>query len=256
MQDGWDDEALWRGLVARNQHALEALIARYAREITYFVRTLLEGIGTAQDVEECVSDLFVAAWKEIGDFDPARGAFRTWLTMRAKYLALDLRRQVQRRQALLVPPPKDPDSRADIPGSGRSSAESDLLAHQMSRADTAESMEGLVERRERQQELRRALEELPELDRLLVYLRYFHLQTTEQIAARTGLTNRAIDTRLWRSRKALRDVLEALEAQARGNTARTRSASVSSGSSGSAAGRTPIPISRGATIRRAAKPRP
>lgn len=215
VHDGWDDEALWRGLVARDHRAMEALIARYSREITYFVRTLLDGIGTAQDVEECVSDLFVAAWKEIGDYDPARGAFRTWLTMRAKYLALDLRRQVQRRQALLAPPQTDADHRDTSPGAGRAGTDGEAVGHHMHGVDAAESMDGLLERRERQAELRQAMEALPELDRLLVYLRYFRLETTEQIAARTGLTNRAIDTRLWRSRKALRDVLEAFAERTR-----------------------------------------
>ncbi|HEV7129614.1 MAG TPA: sigma-70 family RNA polymerase sigma factor [Ktedonobacterales bacterium] len=215
MQDGWDDDALWRGLVARNTRAMEALVSRYSRELTYFVRSLLGGVATAQDVEECVSDVFVVAWKEAGDFDPARGAFRTWLTMRAKYLALDTRRQVQRRQALLIPTPSaanDDHASHDI---GQASAEGDQAEGRPGTLDPAESIDGLLERRERQAELRAALEELPELDRLLVYLRYFRLATTEEIAVRTGLTHRAIDTRLWRSRKQLRDVLEKLEERAR-----------------------------------------
>lgn len=218
-QIDWDDETLWRGLVARDHRAMEALIARYSREITYFVRTLLEGIGTPQDVEECVSDLFVAAWKEIEDFDPNRGAFRTWLTMRAKYLALDLRRQVQRRQALLAPRQERSEG-SEAPELGRARADGESTSGPADCADLAESVDGLLERRERQAELRTALAELPELDRLLVYLRYFRLETTDQIAARTGLTNRAIDTRLWRSRKALRDVLEALETRAQAPAAR------------------------------------
>jgi RNA polymerase sigma-70 factor (ECF subfamily) len=69
-------------------------------------------------------------------------------------------------------------------------------------------MEGLLEQRERREELRLALESLPELDRLLVYMRYFKLASTEDICKKTGLTRHAIDTRLWRARKALRDALE------------------------------------------------
>jgi RNA polymerase sigma-70 factor (ECF subfamily) len=68
-------------------------------------------------------------------------------------------------------------------------------------------MEGEIERRERREELGKALEALPTLDRRLVYLRYFRLASTEEIAQATGLTRQAIDTRLWRARKALRDAL-------------------------------------------------
>jgi RNA polymerase sigma-70 factor (ECF subfamily) len=208
VQEHWPDDTLWQGLATRDPRALEALILRYSREVAYFVRMVLEGVGTAQDAEECVSDLFIAAWEEIDTFDPARGTLRTWLTMRAKYLALDRRRQLQRRSAHAIP--------LDRPSDGYGSADAHVAseAPQHYLAD-AESLEGLLLRREQQQQLRAALEELPELDRLLVYMRYFRLSTTEEIAARTGLTRRAIDTRLWRTRKVLRDTLEAAEEQAR-----------------------------------------
>jgi RNA polymerase sigma factor (sigma-70 family) len=68
-------------------------------------------------------------------------------------------------------------------------------------------MEGLVEQQERRDELDRALNELNALDRRLVLMRYFQLTPTEQICAETGLTRQAIDTRLWRARKVLRDTL-------------------------------------------------
>jgi RNA polymerase sigma factor (sigma-70 family) len=210
VQNGWADDALLRGLRARNPRALEALIARYSREVAYFVRMVLDGVGTAQDAEECVNDLFITAWEDIEAFDPTRGALRTWLTMRAKYVALDRRRQIQRRQSLaamvssdghlLV---KDRDGRPEMVG--------------LSNLPSEESLEGLLERREQQEQLRRVMEHLPELDRLLVYLRYFRLASTEEIAARTGLTRRAIDTRLWRARKTLREALEALEERAYGH---------------------------------------
>jgi RNA polymerase sigma-70 factor (ECF subfamily) len=203
VHDDPSDEALWRGLTAREPRALETLISRYSREITYFVRVVLDSVGTLQDAEECANDLFIAVWEDIDSFDPARGTLRTWLTMRAKYLALDRRRHIQRRQAITgfsasLTPPRGEDGHAPA----------DSIAHAHAEA---ESLDHLVERRERHAHLRRALEDLPELDRLLVYLRYFRLDPTEEIAARTGLTRRAIDTRLWRARKTLRDAMEAFD---------------------------------------------
>ena len=204
MHDYPGDDALWRGLLAREPRALETLIARYSREVTYFVRVVLDGVGTLQDAEECANDLFIAVWEEIDSFDPLRGTLRTWLTMRAKYLSLDRRRQIQRRQTFtgVTAAAAAPRDRED------GSAPMDVIADM--RAES-ESLDHMLERRERHAYLRRALENLPELDRLLVYLRYFRLEPTEVIAARTGLTRRAIDTRLWRARKTLRDVMEAFD---------------------------------------------
>jgi RNA polymerase sigma factor (sigma-70 family) len=73
---------------------------------------------------------------------------------------------------------------------------------------TDHNMEGILEQRERREELRAALETLPDLDRYLVYMRYFRLASTEEISAKTSLSRHAIDTRLWRARKTLRDALE------------------------------------------------
>src|SRR5579864_3719719 len=98
VRQNWSDDDLAQGLHEHNPEALETLISRYSRELFYFIRLVLDGIGVVQDAEECVNDLFVAVWQEIGSFDPQRGTLRTWLTMRAKYIALDRRRQLCRRQ--------------------------------------------------------------------------------------------------------------------------------------------------------------
>ncbi len=197
MHEEWTDEALYRGLVAREARALEALIRRYSREMSYFIRIVLEGVGTLQDAEECANDLFIAAWREIDSYDPARASLRTWLTMRAKYIALDKRRQVQRRHAGVI------SLDGERKKSSGDSNGSEVPALYLSDS----SMEGLVEQQERREELDRALNELNALDRRLVLMRYFQLTPTEQICAETGLTRQAIDTRLWRARKVLRDTL-------------------------------------------------
>jgi len=125
---------------------------------------------------------------------------RTWITMRAKYIALDRRRQIQRRQAVTMTSLE----KGEYPG-----RDGELHSAELHLARGGETtMEGLVEQRERREELRKALEALSELDRTLVYLRYFHLASTEEICAKTGLSRHAIDTRLWRARKALRDALQ------------------------------------------------
>src|ERR1700730_9556633 len=98
VRHDWSDDDLAQRLYERDPEALETLIARYSREMYYFIRLVLEGVGVSQDAEECVNDLFVAVWQEIKTFDVKRGTLRTWLTMRAKYIALDRRRHLCRRQ--------------------------------------------------------------------------------------------------------------------------------------------------------------
>src|SRR5437899_975011 len=98
VRQDWSDDDLAQRVHEGDQEALETLISRYSREVFYFIRLVLDGVGVVQDAEECVQDLFIAVWQEIDTFDPRRGTLRTWLTMRAKYNALDRRRQLCRRQ--------------------------------------------------------------------------------------------------------------------------------------------------------------
>jgi len=212
VRQSWSDEDLAQRLQQRDPEALETLISRYSREVFYFIRLVLDGVGVAQDAEECVNDLFVAVWQEIGTFDSERGTLRTWLTMRAKYIALDRRRQLCRRQSHLLQPAEENRqwTTSDNGGSRQAQTwggrERDLRATLPPHPDA--SMENLLEQSERREELRLALATLPELDRYLIYQRYFRYASTEELAAKTGLTRHAVDTRLWRARKSLRDALK------------------------------------------------
>src|SRR6266700_6736906 len=212
VRHDWSDDDLALRLLGRDPEALETLISRYSREIFYFIRVVLDGIGVSQDAEECVNDLFVAVLQEIDSFDPLRGTLRTWLTMRAKYIALDRRRQLCRRQAHNMQPAEESrqwissDSGGGRRMTGWGGFDGDnriaLPPHPES------SMENLIEQSERREELRLALATLPELDRYLIYQRYFKFASTGELAAKTGLTRHAVDTRLWRARKSLREALK------------------------------------------------
>jgi RNA polymerase sigma factor (sigma-70 family) len=214
VRQSWSDEDLAKMLQERDLDAFETLISRYSREIYYFVRLVLDGIGVAQDAEECVNDLFITVWQEIDTFDPERGTLRTWLTMRAKYIALDRRRQLCRRQALHVQSADEYRQWSPSEGNGGGSRRkmSGLGGYEDARVTLPPhpeaSMESLLEQSERREELRLALAMLPELDRYLIYQRYYKYASTEELAAKTGLTRHAVDTRLWRARKSLRESLK------------------------------------------------
>lgn len=211
VRPSWSDDDLAQKLRERDPEALETLIFRYSREVFYFIRLVLDGIGVAQDAEECVNDLFVAVWQEIETFDPERGTLRTWLTMRAKYIALDRRRQLCRRQNHNVQSADEIRQWMSSDGSGGRKAfggggyDNDNRTTLPPHPEV--SMEEMLEQSERREELGLALATLPELDRYLIYQRYFKFASTEELAAKTNLSRHAVDTRLWRARKSLREAL-------------------------------------------------
>ena len=59
-------------------------------------------------------------------------------------------------------------------------------------------------RREREETLRKALSALPHGERVLFYRKYYYRQSTAQIARELGMTERAVEGRLYRLKKSLR----------------------------------------------------
>ena len=72
------------------------------------------------------------------------------------------------------------------------------------RTGASPSPEEEVLRRERRETLRRALNALDQRDRLLFYRKYYYCQSTAQIARELGLTERAVEGRLYRIKARLR----------------------------------------------------
>ena len=206
-EDTWlDDQCLIHGLRAHDPLSLEALIEHYSRELFYFACLILAGVGTAQDAEECLNDLFVTVWQGFDSFDPARGSLRTWLMMRTKYVALDCRRKLLRRQHADVSVVVLHEEYS-LAQEHRSLESLQYQQKAYSRLTTA-GVDVLLERQERYEELRRALKQLPMLDQLLIYRRYFQFASIKELAACTGLTKRAVEARLWRARKVLHEALQ------------------------------------------------
>ena len=174
-----------RGIRQRDSHCLELLIARYAAELYALVSHILGGLGTPQDTEEVVGDVFVAVWRAIEQFDAQRGTLAKWMRMRAKYMALDRRRK--RRREIEARVEKDASVFSD------------------------HAVETALDRIERKEVLERALADLSELDRAIVYRRYFAEQSIKEIAEAVALTQRSVENRLWRARRTLREKMRASE---------------------------------------------
>ncbi|MDF2720634.1 MAG: hypothetical protein K0Q59_309 [Paenibacillus sp.] len=169
-----DEQQLAEGLRQHRPSALERLMDTYGQGVYGLVSRILAGAGQAEDVEECVSDVFLSAWRRIGEYDREKGSLRTWLLILAKYAALDARRK------LLRSPGAEPFEDRDKAGA---------------------NVEEAVISKEANAELIATVNALPEPDRTIFYRRYFYYETVEQIANGLRLTGKAVENRLYRLRK-------------------------------------------------------
>lgn len=176
-----DDQHLADALRRRLPSALEQLMGKYGNVVYGLVSRIMAGVGRTEDVEECVSDVFLAVWKRIDEYDMAKGSLRTWLLILAKYSALDVRRKMLRR------PGGEPFEGCATAG--------------------ARSVEETVISKEASAEMIALVNALPEPDRTIFYRRYFYYESLEQISKGLRMTGKAVENRLYRMRKMFKAML-------------------------------------------------
>lgn len=178
-----NDGQLAERLKQKDTEALAQLIETYADSLYRLAERILAPDPTKEDIEECVSDVFMTAWDKIGQFDPLKGTLQVWLFMLTKYKSLDYRRKL---------------------AAWRDRTE----AEETEPADRGQGTEELVLAKETWEEVMRIADSLDSLNRTLFVKRYLYYEPVDTIAGSTGLTPKAVEHRLARIRSTFRQRME------------------------------------------------
>ena len=166
-----------RLLLEKNEQGMDALLLHYGPLMRYIIAPILQN---PQDREDCLSEVSMRVWEKIGQFDGEKGSFHAWLTAITRNTALNHARKASGSSA---------EELSESTPSPELSPEETLL------------------KKERQEALKTALSRLSYKDRLLFYRKYYYRQSTAQIAAELGMTERAVEGKLYRVKKQLRKSL-------------------------------------------------
>ena len=161
------------------EDAIRHVMHKYSRLLWDVAATILKNVGTAEDVEECVADVFVRLWEAPSRFDPARGTLRSWLAIMARSRAVDRYRQLSRQAAA----PLDENS-----------------------ADRTDLVEGVLSRQAKRA-LLCAVDSLSEPDREILLRRYFYEQKPREIAFALQMPVKQVQNHLYRTKLRLREQL-------------------------------------------------
>lgn len=170
------EEVIIEKIRSGNPAGLEALMDRYLPYVSAVVWHILRNAMPAEDGEEIVSDVFLAAWSRPEALRP--GSVKAWLGAVARNKALDVLRR--------LPPTCPLDEDCPSP---------------------AEGPQETLERREQARQLWQAVDGLEEPDRTLFFRYYYQEEKLKEIAMDLGLNPATAKTRLARGRKRLRGIL-------------------------------------------------
>ena len=172
-----EEQKLVRRLRQGDRFALKQAMDVYTPYLSTVVWRAMGPAVTAEDVEEVVSDAFLALWSHREDL--RSGSLKSWLAAVARNRAVD-----RLRAAPPVPLPLD-----GLEEAGGANPAEDL------------------ERRLFASALRKAVEALPPPDDQLVLRYYYEEEKLKDIARDLGLSVPAAKSRLLRARRRLKEVL-------------------------------------------------
>lgn len=172
IEPALDEASLLERIAQQDQAALADLYDRYAR-ILYAVA--FKSLGSAQESEEVVLDVFSQVWRTAASYDTTKSRVDTWLFMIARSRTLDRLRRLQRSTKIAL-------ASADAVKS-----ESNQLSK-----DPIEDVLLL----ERQAQVLTAIAQLPPEQRHAIELAYYKGLTQAEIAKQLGLSLGTVKTRI------------------------------------------------------------
>ncbi|MGL6094171.1 MAG: RNA polymerase sigma factor [Fimbriiglobus sp.] len=175
-----DDQAAFAELVGRYQHRLVAVMHHL--------------VGNADEAEDLAQEVFLRVYRTRHRYTP-RAKFSTWLYTIANNLALNSRRDRQRKPVV----PLD----ANIPANSSGNWPTDSLVATRDAPPTHN-----LQQRELADIIRAALDELNDRQRVAVVLNKFEDMGYAEIADVMGLTPKAVKSLLSRARGKLRERLQ------------------------------------------------
>lgn len=169
-----DTEAL-RDLIEAHQHRVVGTVAKM--------------LGDESDAEDIAQQVFIRVWKSASRYEPT-AKFTTWLFKITRNLVFNELRRRKRHPAVSLDGAEEDDRPLQTPDRGTKTPDTALLDDEMQTA------------------IQRAIDELPETQRMAVILRRYDDIAYEEIAEILELSVPAVKSVLFRARTELREKLK------------------------------------------------
>jgi len=186
------DALLLLRLRAGEDEAYQELLRVHGGRLLAVARRLMRN---EEDARDCVQDAFLSAFRSLDRFE-AKSRLGTWLH-RILVNACLMRLRARKRKPEESVDPQTPEF--DQYGFRTGPSEMSPL-----------SAEDLFEREEVREQLRKAIDDLPENYRIVLLLRDIEELDTAETAEQLGMTQGAVKVRLHRARLALKEKLGGL----------------------------------------------
>lgn len=177
-----DDQKLLELIKKNPSKGMDKLMNQYSGLIYYIVEGKLS--GRIQDIEECMSDVFVEFYSKINSIDLTKGSIKIYLATIATRRAVDKYRKLV--------------ANTELP----------ILDDTLLEQSSVESPELVAMESEKREKLLDEINKLGDPDNQIMYRRYFMCQSVKEIADSIGMKSNSVTKRITRALEILRLRLE------------------------------------------------
>lgn len=177
----------WLELLEKSpKKAHTMLIEEYGGYVYAVVIDKLRSLCSSEEIEDCVSDVFVELFTNIHNFDSSKGSLKGYISVISKRAAINAYRKLSYRQHITMPAD---DEETEIPVS-------------------ADNPEEDVQKKLFRQRLWEIVEGLGEPDSSIIVYQYFYDFKVSGIAKKLRMTAAAVQKRSLRARQKIKKILE------------------------------------------------
>lgn len=177
----------WLELLEKSpKKAHTMLIEEYGGYVYAVVIDKLRSLCSSEEIEDCVSDVFVELFTNIHNFDSSKGSLKGYISVISKRAAINAYRRLSYRQHITM---SADDEETEIPVSADNPVED-------------------VQKKLFRQRLWEIVEGLGEPDSSIIVYQYFYDFKVSDIAEKLRMTAAAVQKRSLRARQKIKKILE------------------------------------------------
>ena len=175
-----NDKKIISAIAARDERMLAFVVQKYSKLLWKIAASILNNAASAQDVEECVADVFIYLWQYPEKYDPDKAKLSSWLSIVARSKAVDSYRRITRKKEIFI---------------------EEILVESLGYAENDAADE-------EKDKLRSCIDELDEKEKELIMRRYYYEQKPAEIAVALDMPKKQVENRLYYVRQKLRKMME------------------------------------------------
>lgn len=163
----------------KNQKALGFIYSKYSGLVYKVVYDILNGTATKEDIEECVSDIFIEVWNNAVKYNENITSFKNWIVAVSKYKAIDYFRKLRRKYETVE-------------------LEEDVII-------SSENIESKIIQDNNIKTVYQIIDNMSDVDKKIFIKRYFLDESIINISSHLKLPRSVIDNRLSRGRRIIKN---------------------------------------------------